>query len=143
MMNMKKETQQIKYNNVEQLRAVLVGRRIVETRPRMDSIYTHSSTHLIEFVLDNNVVLEVRETEGCSCGYGDWSVANTQEAPSQVITNVDVVDEVDGNSGGDSATLRMFVYSEGIKTELVTSHGQDNGYYGWGYEVNVTRILEK
>jgi hypothetical protein len=49
---------------------------------------------------------------------------------------VQVVDETH-DEYGDSATLRMFVYSEGIKSELVTSEGGDSGYYGWGFHMFV------
>lgn len=133
------EVTQVDYNDMDALRAILVGRSIVKTLSRVyDGTYI-SGTHTIEFTLDNGVILEAREaTDGCDCGNGYWSVDAPELAPKQVITNVEVVDDV----GDYGATLRMFVYAEGIKTEIVRSEGDDNGYYGWGYHVYVRRSTQ-
>jgi hypothetical protein len=125
---------EITYNDTDRLRKIMVGRRIVETRKIKAPYHTDS----IEFVLDNGTILKATESYGCGgCSNGYWSVDAPNDAPTQVITNVEVVDEFN-TSGPDEATLRMFVYAEGIKTEIVRSSGSDNGYYGWGYEVFVT-----
>jgi len=123
----------IDYNDNDRLREIMVGRRIVETRKN-----TEGGLDKIEFILDNGTVLQAVETDGgCGCSNGCWSVDAPNDAPTQVITNVEVIDEIT-NDYGESATLRMFVYAEGIKTEIIRSEGGDNGYYGWGYNVFVT-----
>jgi hypothetical protein len=130
---------QIDYNDTTALRAALVGRRIVETRKGVVKEGWDKGMDSIEFVLDDGTILEAREADGgCACTNGCWSVEAPAEPPTSVITNVEVVDEKD-SEWSESATLRMFVYAEGIPTatELIRSEGGDNGYYGWGYHVYV------
>lgn len=127
----------IDYNDEAELRNVLVGRKIVKTEKTTSKENIYNIT-TIEFTLDNGRVLRAVEALGGCCMYGDWSV-DSDVTTTQIITNVSVVDEVD-EKDSDSATLRMFIYADGIKTELVRSEGQDNGYYGWGYEVFITEI---
>lgn len=130
---------EVTYNDTDALRAALVGRKIIETRHGEGKRNEYSDPMpAISFVLDDGTILEAIATDGgCACSNGCWSVENPESAPSQVITNVEVIDEPDTEGFGDSATLRMFVYADNVKTELVRSVGMDNGYYGWGYAVAV------
>jgi len=125
---------EITYNDTDRLREIMVGRHIVETRKKFD---TRNELETVEFELDNGVILVASSAYGCGgCENGYWPVDTPNNAPTQVITNVEVVDEMDADDYG--AHLRMFIYAEGIKTEIIHSEGTDNGYYGWGYEVFVT-----
>lgn len=126
----------IDYNDEAELRNILVGRKIVKTEKTTTSENIYEVT-AINFTLDNGRVLRAVEAVGGCCSNGDWSV-DSDATTTQIITDVSVVDECKEDS--DSAILRMFIYADGIKTELVRSEGQDNGYYGWGYEVFVTEI---
>jgi hypothetical protein len=131
-------TPEIDYNDEKALTALLVGRRIIETRhTKVRDRSWRGDLDAIQFVLDDGQVLEVQEADGgCACSNGCWSVENPETAPTSVITRVEVIDEKH-DTYGESATLRMFVYIDQIKTELVRSEGGDNGYYGWGYNVVV------
>jgi hypothetical protein len=141
------DVEEIRYDDETKLAEVLVGRRIVEIRkgktPPDEDWYRSGAMDQIEYVLDDGTVLEARETDGgCGCSNGCWSVAAPDVAPDQVITSVETVEELDGewSSHGDGeATLRLFVYADQVKTELVTSQGGDNGCYGWGYALYVRR----
>lgn len=129
----------IDYNDEAALREVLVGRRIVEVREfaEKDWGYRDPLDH-IEFVLDNGVTLEAIETDGgCSCSNGCFSVEQVQAAPATVITNVEVVEETDESFGDRDGVIKLFVYSEGISTQILESSGTDNGYYGWGFDLTV------
>ena len=126
--------QNIDYNATDALKAVVVGHRITSREEVQEG-----GLASIRFTLDNGVILEAREAEGgCACSNGCWSVQSDGPLPESVITDVEVVDEPD-KYGGESATLRMFVFSADQRFELVTSEGGDNGYYGWGYHVFVHR----
>lgn len=144
------EIEQVTYYDVQALTGVLVGRRIVSTRKGKthDEDYPwDNGRDRIEYVLDDGTVLEARETDGgCGCSNGCWSVAGPDLVPDQVITSVEVAEELDGEwstHGDGEATLRLFVYADTVKTELVTSQGEDNGYYGWGYALFVKRPTAK
>jgi len=123
---------EIDYNDIDRLRKIMVGRRIVETRKGVDN-----GMDSLEFVLDNGTILQALEAFGGCCENGCWTVDAPNDAPTQVITDVEVVDDY-LDDWQSEATLRMFIYAEGIKTEIVRSEGTDNGYYGWGYHVFVT-----
>jgi hypothetical protein len=134
----------VAYDDVDAIKAALVGRRIIETRKGKQEEWYRGPLDTIEFVLDDGTILEARETDGgCACSNGCWSVESVDAAPTQVITNVEAVEELDDNGytthGDGTATLRLFVYADQVKAELVKSVGGDNGYYGWGYELVVKR----
>lgn len=133
----------IAYDDQAALRELLVGRRIVETRKSTAKTWDWSDEmDSIEFVLDDGQVLKAIATDGgCACSNGCWSVESPDVvAPDQVITSVETVEDLDGEysvHGDGGATLRLFVYAAGIRTEIVRSEGGDNGYYGWGYALLV------
>lgn len=123
----------LEYNDVEQMKQVLVGRRIVSTKATDLDTYRGQ----IEFTLDDGHVFVAEEADGgCACSNGCFNVANP-ETTDQVITDVQFVEEPESPVTDYLATLRLFVYADQIKTELVRSQGTDNGYYGWGYHVTV------
>lgn len=130
----------IAYDDQAALHALLVGRRIVETRTSTAKSEPWSDEmNSLEFVLDDGQVLKAIATDGgCACSNGCWSVENAAPAPEQVITGVSIAEEMEyGEHGDGSATLRLFVYAEGTQAEIVRSEGGDNGYYGWGYALLV------
>jgi hypothetical protein len=133
----------IGYDDQLALRELLVGRRIVETRKSTAKAESWSDEmNAVEFVLDDGQVLKAIATDGgCACSNGCWSVENPDVvAPDQIITGVETAEDLDGEwstHGDGSATLRLFVYAAGIKSEIVRSEGGDNGYYGWGYALLV------
>lgn len=136
----------VQYDDIDGLKALLVGHEIIrvdKARKRLDG-WHHRDTEVISFTLDNDVVLEARETDGwCSCSNGCWSVANNA-IPEGVIMNVEI-EETDLETGEpiregyDGWTaIRMFVMDDlGNRVPLIESEGMDNGYYGWGYELHV------
>ena len=128
---------QITYNDVEALKKILVGKRIVGSRKGTRSDAYDPDLDFIEFILDDGTVLEARATDGgCSCSNGCWSVENSVLPDAEsIITNVECAEDAD--EWGYSATLRLSVYADDVKTELVKSEGGDNGYYGWGYALFV------
>lgn len=142
---------EVAYDDEESLRNILVGRSIVKIEKLLTAPYSAWSSETldsIEFTLDDGTVLEAREADGgCACSNGCWSVATSIEGPTSVITNVEVVEDLEGSSEHRDGygTLRMFIYTENGPVEAITSEGGDNGYYGWGYHVYVKypeKILE-
>lgn len=128
----------IDYDNIDALRAIMVGRSIVSTEVIQPARGVYS---LVSFTLDNGIVVEAQETDGCGgCENGVWIVENTEATPlNQVITNLELTEDP-ADDGSSNTSIRLFIYADGIKTEAVTSTGTDNGYYGWGYRVVVRNI---
>lgn len=110
--------------------------------------------HSVEKVTDDHLRLDdgtllrvVPNSGGCSCGAGDYELADLNGCPN-VITKVEVVTEdtgpvdEDGWAGEDPHTYRVFVYAENQRVNLLTVEGDDgNGYYGTGYSILVRRAL--
>lgn len=116
---------EIGYDDIDLLRAVLVGRRIIAGVEASEGYES-----FIKFTLDDGTILKAITREGCGgCMNGHFPVEAGDGFPNSIITDVDV-DE----SGG---AITMFVYSEGIPTALFSSAGEDNGYYGWGHRITV------
>lgn len=137
----------IEYTEVDKLKSALVGRSIVST------ITTGGSdmNRVITFVLDDGSLLKAHATDGgCACSNGCFTV-EPGNVIQGTITNVEVTETLqtwDGTEGTEvtpgsisdgSAILRVFVYGDLGKQLLVESEGGDNGYYGWGFWLNVER----
>lgn len=133
----------IAYNDVDEIKKELVGHRIIHTASKDLDTY-HG---VVEFTLDNGRVFVVEEAEGgCACSNGCFNVANP-ETTDQIITNVEFEekDKYDNSYGSAAnrdgeAIIKLFVYADQIKTELIRSEGGDNGYYGWGYNIHVREV---
>ena len=81
--------------------------------------------------LDNGVTLEVLPNEGCGgCGNG-WYDVDEINGCDNAITNVEVV------SNGDETCFNIFVYAEEKRIKILEVTGDDNGYYGTGYRLQV------
>jgi len=152
----------IAYHDVETLKSVLVGRKIVSVQDGFKPEPTWYSRKLrqLSYTLDDGTVLKATESDGgCSCANGCFSVApgDGEEALDRAIgatiLNVEVEElakdwEADhpvhaliepGSISSGDATIRLFVYTELGKATLVESEGSDNGWYGWGFWMSVDR----
>jgi hypothetical protein len=91
-------------------------------------------------LLDNGLRLRLRGNEGgCSCGSGDYELTELNGIDN-VITNVELVNDPDGDDRPDSneGVYRIFVYADNTKVNLATFKGSDgNGCYGTGYSIEV------
>lgn len=88
-----------------------------------------------ELTLDNGVKLYTEGNRGCGgCGNG-WYYLVALNNCDNAITNVEACIDHDDNLYCD--TYRLFVYAKDKKINLVQYEGEDNGYYGTGYDVYV------
>lgn len=139
-------TDSINYDDVKELNALLVGRRIVSAekgtrRELLGASDWNGALPAIRYELDNGTKLIAADRDGgCACSNGCFEITEGV-LPQNVITNVEVAEEYAYGSQGDGqAVIRMFVYSETDKSELFHSEGGDNGYYGWGHEMFVQAV---
>lgn len=122
------DTGAIEYNDQERIKSALVGRSIVATHSK--DLNTYSGE--VDLVLDNGDILTAYEADGgCACNNGCFNLEPKLSSTSTIM-NVEVIEESDKYDGG---VIRLFVYTELGKQELLTSEGTDNGYYGWGYHL--------
>lgn len=85
-----------------------------------------------ELTLDNGVVLITRGNEGCGgCGNGWYYLTNLSECDN-AITKVEFVND-------NEEKYSIFVLAEDKRLNILTYEGHDNGYYGVGFTVEVTR----
>jgi hypothetical protein len=83
--------------------------------------------------LDDGTVLEIVPNEGCGgCSEGHYSIDELNECPNNAIMSVEFEDS-------DDEVFRVFVYAESTKIKLLEVSGHDNGYYGVGYWIWVTK----
>jgi hypothetical protein len=136
----------IAYDNTDELKNLLVGHRIVSvtkgTRAQIDPDDWNGSLEAFTYTLDNGVELIAAGTDGgCACSNGCFTL--TEGAlPDNAITNVEVAEDYSyGSQQVGAATIRMFVYSGDEKTELFSSSGGDNGYYGWGHAIYAQEVF--
>lgn len=131
------ETTYIEYDDSESIRRALVGTRIVSAVA--NGIGTDDYDGTISIALDNGKFLVAAESHGgCACSNGCFDLNLAERLPDGVITNAEVVETLsDGVIGNGESTIRLFVYTDDTKTELFSSTGGDNGYYGWGYSLFV------
>ena len=111
----------IEHGDQAKLETLFVGRAITEVDAEENTLK-----------LDDGRVLTIHGNEGCGgCGEGWYGISHLEKFPN-IITAVDVTTEDDGYGN-----VRLFVYSEGIKAEVVTAEGSDNGYYGTGFWIEI------
>lgn len=89
---------------------------------------------------DGTVVKIVPNRGGCSCGAGDYELADLNECDN-IITAVELVVGDVGDSADPWNTYtayEVFVVAEDKRINLFSVTGDDgNGYYGTGYELLV------
>jgi hypothetical protein len=120
-------------SKVEELRALLVGHSIAKVADdRLE--------------LDDGTILTIIPNEGgCSCGAGDYELTELNGCEN-VVTDVRTETEEipDPAYPGDDETgmtvYRIYVFAVEERVNLMAVTGDDgNGYYGTGYEIQVTR----
>lgn len=84
-----------------------------------------------ELVLDNGTILEVYGNEGCGGCANGWYYLTVLNKCDNAITNVEVVENE------AETVFSIFVYADDTRINLVTYEGEDNGYYGVGYYLQV------
>ncbi len=112
----------------EKLSEMFVGRRILHA--------SYSAEGSVVYELDNGEKLELLPNEGCGgCENGYFALTAYENFP-HVITRVEIDDDQQDTEYEGKATVRLFVYGEGLSTTLATVAGSEgNGYYGRGFSV--------
>lgn len=136
--------QNIEYNDIDSLKSLVVGHRIVKADKGVRGDWVPDSYDgglpAIRYELDNGAAFVASDTDGgCACSNGCFEITASETLPESVITDVEQIEESD-SEWSESANIRLFVYSAGIKTELFHSYGGDNGYYGWGHNIYVEAV---
>ena len=120
--------------NVERLKELLVGRKVVDVRTEGQD---YDPVGVI--TLDDGKVLEVQGHDGgCGCNSGCYPLASLS-ATDNVILNVQL-DESPAEDYSDEGDgwYRVFVYTENQEIMLASFEGTDgNGYYGTGWWLRV------
>lgn len=131
------ENTYIEYDDSEAITRALIGTRIVSAAA--SGIGTNHYDGVITVALDNGKLFIARESHGgCACSNGCFDLTMAERLPDGVITGAEVVETVEyGEIGAGGSTIRLFIYTGDEKTELFSSTGGDNGYYGWGYHLYV------
>lgn len=126
----------IEYDDIDAIRGVLEGRKIVSSEHK--NLGSYNGT--IRFTLDNGTVLVASEADGgCACENGCFTLEKP-EIPDNVITRVEFAESKGGWGEGH---IEIFVFTESGKFTIIDSEGSDNGYYGWGYTLHIEEIEEK
>lgn len=89
-------------------------------------------------VLSDGTTLQIVPNDGgCSCGAGDYELAELNECEN-IITNIEV-ESIEMGGGYDPGTsYHLFVYTGHRKINLLTVQGNDgNGFYGTGFWIQV------
>ena len=84
-----------------------------------------------ELVLDNGTILEVYGNEGCGGCSNGWYYLTALNKCDNAITNVEIVENE------CETVFSIFVYADDTRINLLTYEGEDNGYYGVGYYLQV------
>jgi len=89
--------------------------------------------------MDDGRILTLEGNLGCSgCGAGYYELTQLSEC-SNVITEVEFVDNPDDVDSYGTGVYRIFVFAEDKRINLATWEGSDgNVYYGTGYTITVT-----
>ena len=113
--------------NIDSLRRLLIGRRIIDADEDNDTLTLDDGTKLI---IDPN-------WGGCTCGSGDYWLSHLTHFDN-IITNVDIKYEAEHEEYGDEK-IHIFVFAESeIKDNIITVEGNPgNGWYGRGFEILV------
>lgn len=113
----------LSYADHEQLRALLLGRKV--TKVGDDLLH-----------LDDGTTLKIVPNQGCSCGMGDYSLDELNGCDN-VVTAVEFGEENLDDWKQDDV-FQVFVYADNQRINLLSVSGMDNGCYGVGYEIQVT-----
>lgn len=107
------------------IRALLIGRTV--TKVNDETLH-----------LDNGTVLTIGGNEGCGgCGNGWYEIKELNDSPVNAIMSVEF--EVGDGADAYSDTYRLFVLAADERIKMLEAEGYDNGYYGVGYWIEVTR----
>lgn len=108
-----------------EVKDLLLFRKIVEVEALSEQIGV--------LTLDNGIQLIVEGNEGCGGCSNGWYYLEELNNCDNAITDVECVLEVDG--WGD--VYHIFVYADDKKINCIEYRGEDNGYYGTGYDLFV------
>lgn len=117
----------ISHDEEERIAGLLIGHSIKKV----------AQDHLL---LDDGTLLRIVPNQGgCSCGSGDYELADLRGVDN-IITSVEFVKEGDEDDGEFSGAYRIFVFADNRRLNLFSVEGFDgNGYYGTGYYIMVRR----
>ena len=109
--------------NENEIRELLLYRKIVKAEN--DTLY-----------LDNGVELLILPNIGCGgCYSGNYYLSELNDCEN-AITNVEFVCDTDEN---DNTSYKIFVFAEDKRIKILQVDGSDgNGWYGTGYDIQVT-----
>lgn len=125
-------TRTIQHTDEEAIRALLLGRTVVKVD---DDVLR----------LDDGTVLTIHGNEGCGgCGNGWFTLDELNDCPVNAIMAVEFEEDSAGDAdpdgwSDDTEIFRVFVLAEATRIKLLEVSGYDNGYYGVGYWIEVTR----
>lgn len=124
---------QLDENDLEELSALLVGRKVAKVDERT-------------LLLDDGTVLDVRGNEGgCCCGAGDYELTTLNGVDNaimsvQIDTGYKDGEERESYFDGGEQWYRIFVYAQNEQLLLAEFEGDDgNGYYGTGFQITVKK----
>jgi hypothetical protein len=114
------------YELAELLEQELVGKRITKITDE-------------KIVLDNGTVLLIEPNEGCggcSAGWAEMDIDPYNPNIEAAVMNVEYKDTDDIRSD----SFKIFIYmTDNTSITMEGNNGNDNGYYGSGFWVTVTR----
>lgn len=94
-----------------------------------------------KLILDNGVALLTKGNRGCGgCNNGWYEITDLNDCDN-IITNVECV--INAAENGYEDAYHIFVYAEDKRINLVEYEGEDNGYYGTGYDLYVLLEVEE
>ena len=142
----------VKYDDLETLRGLLVGQTI-ESVTKSNAgwtDYTDPSGSVV-ICLSNGVELEALEAEGCGGCINGWWTVGSEAVAGATIMNLSLEEHYTANGvpvtdrgthwpqeQDSMVKIILFALTEaGDEMGLVTSYGQDNGSYGWGFHFKV------
>lgn len=108
------------------VKKLLFGRKIVHAEAQ--------SNQTAILTLDNGVQLCTVGNEGCGGCQNGWYYLEALNTCDNAITNVECVVE---SGGWEDDAYHIFVYAEDQKINSLQYNGEDNGYYGTGYDLYV------
>lgn len=126
------------------LKELLFGRLIVDVRPGDKNYFGGLDTSAL--VLDDGTTVYVVPNEGCGgCVTGNWWIDKIA-ATNNAVTDVRwVTDNYHSNPdiGDCNERVQIFVYTESsteAKEALPLAGYEDNGFYGYGFELYLVGV---
>jgi hypothetical protein len=90
----------------------------------------------VNLELDDGTQLIIGGNEGCGgCERGWYEITELNDCPVNAIMAVELVSD-EYAVGGDEF-IRLFVLAEDQRIKLLEAKGEDNGYYGTGFWIEV------